>query len=80
MKDETPTRDDLRATSDSIRHDAERVTRLETVKVSLDPRDPRVDSISREVEELASDLVEKAKVERDLAQEAKTSDNPGRAN
>lgn len=60
---------DLRATADSIRRDAEQVATLEEQKTVLDPADPRVVHISAKVERLAAGLQDKAVAERELAEE-----------
>ena len=60
--------EDLKATSDSIRHDAERLAELEKRKTELDPSDPRVDALSSEVERLVSNISDKEKAERELAE------------
>jgi len=60
---------DLRATSDAVLNDAERLTELETRKRSLDPADPEVDRLSREIEDLARRLSHKATAERQLSDE-----------
>ena len=65
---------DLRATSDAIQADAERVAELETRKRSLDPADPEVDRLSREIEDLAQRLSHKATAERELSDEIKEAD------
>ncbi len=65
-----PTREqDLRATADSIRRDAEQVATLEEQKTVLDPADPRVVHISEKVERLAAGLQDKAVAERELVEE-----------
>ena len=60
-------RDDLAATSDSISEDARRIERLEERKRALDPTDPRADTLSVEVEELAAGVTRKSRMERQLA-------------
>ena len=60
---------DLRATSDAVLNDAERLTELETRQRSLDPADPEVDRLSREIEDLARRLSHKATAERQLSDE-----------
>ena len=65
----TDARDDLRATSEAVRDDAERLAELEATKLSLDPADPEVDRLSREVEELVRTIGYKAAAERELAAE-----------
>jgi hypothetical protein len=62
-------KDDLRATEDSIYRDAERVDSLERQKAALDPADPEVVELSREVERLAAGLQDKAAAERALSEE-----------
>lgn len=66
-EDERRRRDDLAATSDSISADAQRIDRLEERKRSLDPTDPRADTLSVEVEELAIAVARKSRMERRLA-------------
>lgn len=60
---------DLRATADSIRRDAEQVAILEEQKTVLDPADPRLAGISEKVERLAAGLQDKAVAERELVEE-----------
>jgi hypothetical protein len=67
-------RDDLSATSESIRHDAERLAALEREKGSIDPDHPRVLELSREIEELTSRLAHEATAERELAEEIQGED------
>jgi len=62
-------KEDLRATEESIRSDAARVKALEEEKMALDPEDPRVEDISRQVVQLTGGMDEKAKAERSLAEE-----------
>jgi hypothetical protein len=66
-------RDDLRATQHSIRRDAERIKALEDEKGELDPSDPRVRSLSEQIERLAEGLRDKAAAETDLTEETATS-------
>ena len=63
-------RDDLRATEHAIRRDAERVKDLEDQKAALDPADPRVSSLSKQVENITADLKNKAAAERELSEES----------
>ena len=65
---------DLRATSDAVLNDAERLAELETRKRSLDPADPEVDRLSSEIEDLARRLSHKATAERQLSDEIKDTD------
>ena len=62
-------RDDLRSTAESIRQDAATVAALESEKLALQPGDPRVDRMSRRVEELLGQMTDKAAAERALAAE-----------
>ena len=62
-------RQDLHATEESIRHDAEAVTEVEEEKESLDPTDPRMEQLSAKVERLAASLKDKARAERALVEE-----------
>lgn len=64
---DTPAQEDLKATSDSIRQDAELIAQLEEAKSQLDPTDPHVDAMSRDIEKLAADIADKTKAERELA-------------
>ena len=65
---------DLRATSDAVQADAERVAELEARKRALDPSDPEVDRLSSEIEDLAHRLSRKATAERELSDEIKDAD------
>jgi hypothetical protein len=60
---------DLHATAESIRRDAELVKTLEEQKADLDPADPRVVGISERVERIANGIQDKATAERELAEE-----------
>jgi hypothetical protein len=66
-------KEDLRATSESIQHDARQVEALEREKELLDPTDPRVESISKKVETLIGEMQAKAAAETDLSTEIETS-------
>ena len=66
-------RQDLRATQESIRHDADAVTELEEQKGRMDPTDPRVEQISVRVERLAAALKDKAGAERALVEEIQSA-------
>jgi hypothetical protein len=65
----TDAKDDLRATSEAVRDDAELLADLEARKLSLDPADPEVDRLSREIQELVRTLGHMAAAERELAEE-----------
>jgi hypothetical protein len=69
---------DLRATSDSIRKDAERLAELEGAKSAIEVDDPRMTQLSSEVEQLTNDIEDKAEAELDLAQ-ALDREDEGRA-
>jgi hypothetical protein len=62
-------RDDLRATSDSILSDTERLASLEERKRRLDPADAEVLELSREIEALSVRLRQQATAEREIAEE-----------
>jgi hypothetical protein len=62
-------REDLAATSESLQGDAERLVDIENEKQALDARDPRVDTLSMEAENLAVQIQRKSRIERDLAGE-----------
>jgi hypothetical protein len=66
---DSPSHDDLRATSDSILSDAERVASLEERKQRLEPDDPEVVALSLEIEALSERLRRKATAEREIAEE-----------
>jgi hypothetical protein len=68
MKRKAEAEDDLRSTSHSIARDVERLARLEAEKLRLDLGDDRVDTISREVYELAGDVRTKARAELELSE------------
>jgi hypothetical protein len=74
--EDNPIRDDLKATSDSIRHDAERLARMEKTKSELSPSDPRVERMSRDIEQLISQIADKAKAERELADQENEDQRP----
>ncbi|MBI2776241.1 MAG: hypothetical protein HYX57_03085 [Chloroflexi bacterium] len=61
--------DDLRATSESISADAGRLQRLESEKRALDPTDPKVAALSRDIEAIAATLAAKADAERAISDE-----------
>lgn len=66
-------REDLRATEESIRHDAEHVKSLEEEKEALDPADPQIARLSEQVERLTAGLKDKAAAERALSDEIQTT-------
>ncbi len=64
--------DDLRSTEASIIRDAELVRALEEQKASLEPTDPRVERLSRQIEHLAIGLAAKTAAERELSEEVRS--------
>jgi hypothetical protein len=68
--------DDLAATSDSLREDAEQVDEIEAEKHDLDAGDPRLTTLSREAERLAGQVQQKSRIERDLAEAVNGGDEP----
>ena len=62
--------DDLRSTIEAIRDDAEEIEDLEEKKAELDPGDPRMVTLSDQVERVATDLKDLTAAERELAEEA----------
>jgi hypothetical protein len=68
-------RDDLRATEESIHRDADQVKRLEEEKAALDPADPKVGRLSEQVEHVTAGLRDKAAVERELSDETQADDD-----
>jgi hypothetical protein len=65
----TETGDDLRATSDSIVADAERLRDIEERKQDLPDGDPELVELSEEAEAVARGIVPKTVAERELANE-----------
>ena len=62
--------DELRATTDDIKSDAEELRSLEEVKASLEPGDPLQDVLAARVVDLVGDLVPKAAAQREIVGEA----------
>jgi hypothetical protein len=75
-------REDMEATSDSLKDDARRLFDIEDEKQDLDIDDPRLDELSKQAEHLAGDVQEKSRVERALSEEGPTEPDgpPPRAN
>ena len=65
----TETGDDLRATSDAIVADADRLREIEERKQGLPEGDPEIAELSAEAERVARAIVPKAVAERELAVE-----------
>jgi hypothetical protein len=61
--------DDLRATSEALEADAERLAELEERKQRLDLTEPAMAELSREIETLVHRMADKATAERELAEE-----------
>lgn len=62
--------DELRATTDDIKSDAEELRSLEEVKASLDPGDPLQDVLAARVVDLVTELIPKAEAQREIVAEA----------
>lgn len=62
--------DDIKATAGAIMVDASTITAIEDEKITLDADDPLLADLSAQAEEVATDLLEKAKIERELVAEA----------
>ena len=68
----TDTGDDLRATSEDVAADAERLRQIEERKLSLPADDPEVIRLSEEAERIARGLVPKTVAQKELASESVT--------
>ena len=66
---DSPSEDDLRATSESILSDAERLASLEARKQRLASDDPELVALSMEIEALTARIHRKATVEREIAED-----------
>jgi hypothetical protein len=67
-------RDDLKATAESIVTDAERLKEIELRKLDLEPsEDEEVMELATEAEQLAEDISDKARAEKELADEVAES-------
>lgn len=67
-RDSSEREDDLRATSESLRDDASRLTRVEDEKRDLELGDPELSAKAREAEWLADAIQRKSRIERDLSE------------
>jgi hypothetical protein len=63
--------DDLRATTETIAAEAERLTAVEQEKATLEADDPRMTDLSAEAERLAQRIVPLTAAETDLVAEAR---------
>ena len=67
-------RDDLKATAESIVTDADRLKQIEQRKLNLEPSDDEeVIELADEAEQLAEDISDKARAEKQLADEVAES-------
>jgi phosphopantetheine adenylyltransferase len=81
-RDEAERREDLAATAESLRRDAQQIVEIEDVKQGLDIDDPRLDALSEEAESIAGDVQRKSRIERAIAADAspRSDETKGRAN
>ena len=70
--------EDLRATTESIAHDAQRLRDLELEKASLQVDDPRLQDLSEEGRRLGERLARSTRAEEQLARLAADEGDPGR--
>ena len=61
--------EDLRATTDAIRADAERLAEIEEEKARLEVTDPDLDTLSAKAVDLADDIGRKTRAEQGLSEE-----------
>lgn len=62
--------DQLRATTDDIKADADELRSLEQAKASLEPGDPRQDALAARVVDLVQELGPKAAAQQEIVAEA----------
>jgi hypothetical protein len=74
--DDDQLREDLAATSESLRGHAERLVEIEREKETLDGADARVDVLSNEAERLAGRIQQESRIERDLADDLPEDGKP----
>jgi len=67
-------KEDLAATSESVREDASLIVEIEGKKQGLEAGDPRLTALSREAERLAGEVQQKSRVERELAESVNGDD------
>lgn len=61
--------EDLRATSEALEADAERLASLERRKQDMDATDPAVADLSRDIENLVHQMATRSTAERRIAEE-----------
>lgn len=61
--------DELRATTDDIKADADELHAIEETKASMDPDDPRQDALAERAQDIARGLVPKTTAEREIVAE-----------
>jgi hypothetical protein len=71
--------EDLRATTESIAHDAQRLRDIELEKAALEADDPRLLDLSEEGRRLGERLARSTRAEEQLAQLAVDEDDGGTA-
>lgn len=62
--------DDIRATSEDVVADAERLLEIEKQKVSMEPGDPERTKLAKQAERLGDDIAVKAQAQLELVSEA----------
>jgi hypothetical protein len=60
---------DLRATNDAVRSDAEQLAQLEAEKATMRPDDPALDRVSEEAVRLGERIARETRAERQLGSE-----------
>ena len=63
--------DDLKATAEAMIDDSQRLEDLEKTKLELDASDPRYPQLAREIEQLVSRMAAKARIQTQIAEEAR---------
>jgi methyl-accepting chemotaxis protein len=80
MSERSQAEEDLHATSEAIRSDAEKLAELEDIKLGMDKADPRVNHVSEQAEELASEIKQKSEAERELSDKTTGGEGPAPPN
>ena len=65
--DDDERQEDLDATAESLREDAERIMNIEEQKQDLKVGDPRVDALANEAEHLAGQIQQKSRIQRQIS-------------